>query len=140
VKIHLKSVLLFSFAMAWVTLAGCAMQSAAPEQDPAARITYTQAQANAGTMTFESRCRGCHDPSRFTADAFTGRWQDRTAAELFVFLRNAEPQPLHGGYANDHYLGLMAYIFELNDLPSGPTPLPSDLPALEVMSINWESN
>jgi len=126
-SLALPAALLVVFAAA-----GTVFRAQAPAPTP-----FTPAQANQGGMTFNSLCRGCHDPSRFSSESFTRRWEGRTVSELVAFLRNAEPRSLHGGYPDVHYLELTAFVLELNGLTSGPDALPSDPQVLENIRIHW---
>lgn len=95
---------------------------------------YTDDQARRGAVIYERSCDACHMPEYFT-DTFLQTWTGAPLSMLFEQLRATMPEDRPGALAAQDYADVLAYIFELNGLPSGETELPLQLEVLERIVI-----
>lgn len=110
---------------------------AAPEvaAAPAGEAFYTAAQADEGELLFRDFCSGCHSSGEFTGAGFLGSWGGRTAHDLFGFISQNMPEDAPGMLEPQEYADVIAYFFELNELPSGDARLTPDEALLESIEI-----
>jgi mono/diheme cytochrome c family protein len=95
---------------------------------------YTEDQARRGEMVYEGACGACHMREFFT-ESFLQSWTGAPVSMLFELLRTTMPEDRPGGLDRRQYADVLAYIFELNGLPSGQRELPSRLDELERIVI-----
>ena len=98
---------------------------------------YTAAQAARGRGVFESVCSECHEPSDWTDTAFLDRWNEDSVFRFwyYIFERmpHGEPMTLSRVQVTD----AVAYIFQLNGLPTGAVELGTDDDDLDNHWIIW---
>jgi hypothetical protein len=73
-------------------------------------------------------------------DAPTATWSGRTAAELFDYLRTTMPDNNPGRLSGRQYADIVAYLLQLNGMPTGPRSLSADPRQLEQIRIATWSN
>jgi mono/diheme cytochrome c family protein len=83
---------------------------------------YTSEQARAGLAVHEKYCAKCHHHSYFQG-AFLQPWRNQPVSELYDLIRLRMPVDRPGALRPREYVSLLAYVFELNQLPSGADPL-----------------
>ena len=101
---------------------------------------YSQDQARKGAETYRTYCSACHTPASHTGDAFQTTWSGRSAAELFDYLRTTMPDDNPGRLSRRQYADIVAYLLQLNGMPTGPRSLSADPRQLEQIRIAIWSN
>jgi mono/diheme cytochrome c family protein len=119
---------------------------------------YTVEQAERGRLYFYGSCNTCHiaDARTWTPDdlvagrgflngrglsllsvnnpdRFAERWQN--VARLYNKVRTTMPGHDAGGLSTTAYLGITAYILNVNQIPPGSRELQDDLPAMRAMRL-----
>ena len=131
-----------AFVVAFLTLAAAAMiapAAGAPAEAAAARqgaeaVAFTEVQAALGRSVYAGACAECHGVAleggshgpALTGVGFTSRWGERTAAELFDYVREEMPPGLGGTLSEEAYLGLAALVLRSNGHAAGGVPLTAD--------------
>jgi mono/diheme cytochrome c family protein len=121
-------------ALAGITAASRAQTAPRPEltlRDSA----YKAEQAARGDTTFHAVCVACHAESQFAGPKFLAAWEGGTAYQLFDLIRTQMPQDNPGSLSPEQYLGVTAYLFQLNGFPAGSRPLPQEAAALKKIRI-----
>jgi mono/diheme cytochrome c family protein len=118
---------------------GASAQNVSTPAPPSARGVYTEAQAARGEATYRANCTSCHATSAYAGDAFVRAWEGRTAFDLFELIRTTMPNDNPGRLSREQYADIVAYMFKLNRLPPGDTPLPSDDEGLKQVRIETRS-
>ena len=103
----------------------------APQGD---RGGFTEAQAEAGRSVYAGACAECHGAvfeggshgPALSGVGFTSRWGERTAAELFEYVRREMPPGLGGSLSDDAYLNVVALALEANGRAAGDVRLTAD--------------
>ncbi len=95
---------------------------------------YTQAQAAAGRLVYQTSCATCHsgdlsgrEGPQLAGANFLAQWGDRTAGELISYMQTTMPlggAPLPG----DSYVNLAAFILDANGARAGNQPLTAASP------------
>jgi mono/diheme cytochrome c family protein len=91
---------------------------------------YSQEQAAAGHITFNSYCAQCHRPDlkgalgpALVGDAFLQTWLNKPLGDLFNFEHSKMPANNPGSVPDDKLWTITAYILQKNGFPAGSTPL-----------------
>jgi mono/diheme cytochrome c family protein len=97
---------------------------------------YTAQQAARGQMQYEYSCGRCHqqelqgDSSRdippLNDDGFLKYWNGRSVKELFDLTTKTMPADSPASLRASSYLDVLAYIFQMNQFPSGGDELDSE--------------
>lgn len=95
---------------------------------------YTAGQARRGEGLFRDACSDCHMEHWFQG-SFLHAWNGATAGMLYERIRSTMPEDRTGGLANREYADILAYIFELNGLPTGDDELGSRRSELDRILI-----
>ena len=116
----------------WVALAnvpasqGITLNSPAPVQhneNAMTAVAYTAAQAKRGETTFHEKCASCHEGNGFGpplhGDPFWAAWAGKEARPLYSAIISTMPPSDPGSLSEKSVLDIVAYIFQLNSLPSG---------------------
>jgi hypothetical protein len=112
-------------------LLGCLLTTAAlvstgAAADNGARSTaegvYTADQAEQGLEVHEEYCAKCHHYSYFQG-GFLISWRNQPVSGLYDLIKLKMPEDRPGALKPKEYAALLAYIFELNDLPAGDDKL-----------------
>ena len=106
----------------------------AQEGDPA---SYTQAQAEAGRITYGRACASCHltnlrgdfEAPELAGPNFLNTWGRRPVGELFYLIRATMP-PDGPALGEQAYVDVVAYILEANGVPAGSSELDPEMGAL----------
>jgi len=104
---------------------------------------YTNEQAKRGRTTYAETCLKCHGENlgggeagpALAGDEFRGKWNGRTAGDLFGLVRKTMPSDDPGGLSNREYSDLVAYIFSVNEFPVGQNELSRDVSVLNEIRI-----
>lgn len=91
---------------------------------------FTEEQATEGEELFGQMCIDCHYTEDFTDNLFLRAWVGLPVRSLFERMRETMPEDAPGMLTAEEYAQVTAYILQLNDYPTGSTPLPEDPEAL----------
>ncbi len=97
---------------------------------------FTVEQAERGTQVYKRSCADCHPLDLYRGDVMKS-WEGASLFGLYDLILNRMPQNNPGSLKRREYVDLLAYILSLNEMPAGPTELPSDESALKKIVINW---
>jgi len=93
------------------------------DENAAATATYTAAQAKRGEAIFHEKCAECHEGNGFgpplQGDPFRATWSGKGARPLYSAIISTMPPSEPGSLSEKSVLDLVAYIFQLNNVPSG---------------------
>ena len=84
---------------------------------------YTAAQADRGKKTFNEKCSGCHEPSRFSGDAFLESWNNKTMKDIWDVASGTMPEDNPGSLKQQEYADILSYFLSLNEYPTGDAEL-----------------
>jgi len=121
--------------VAWLITVGASVGAASVAEAAQAPADggFTAEQAAAGWTEYARQCGECHGEGLDGAEApalrgvdFLNGWAGRTTDELFTYLRDEMPPGLGGSLADGVYLGLVAYILDMNGARPGDAPLTAD--------------
>src|SRR5207237_433073 len=92
---------------------------------------YTAEQAAAGRTAYEAYCASCHLPDlagRNEAPALAGTnfmrvWGARTMSTLLQYMQTTMPPGNRGGFGQETYVDLVAFLLEANGARAGERPL-----------------
>lgn len=97
---------------------------------------YTRRQADAGRDVWAMACQSCHAPTQHAGPTFKANWYGRSLGELLIYLRREMPQTDPGTLTDDEYVTLIAYLMQVNRMPTGPLPLAADSLTLHRIRID----
>lgn len=97
---------------------------------------FTAAQAAAGGDVYAGACTGCHTRASHAGVAFRKSWNGMLVFDLYDFISQTMPQDNPGGLSPGEYALVVAYLLEMNGMPAGSDPLPSDPAALKQIRID----
>jgi len=95
---------------------------------------YTEEQADRGAKVHEESCAACHMQDWFT-ETLLQSWAGATVDMLYDLLRTTMPEDRPGGLRPQQYADMLAYIFQLNRLPSGEEELQASNQELQKILI-----
>ena len=98
---------------------------------------FTAEQAERGEEVFSETCARCHPTSRFVGATFQPSWSQAPVSTLFTIVRTQMPFDNPGSLDRDEYAAVLAYLFELNDLPAGDRRLPASADSLRAFTIRF---
>ena len=84
---------------------------------------YTAAQAERGKKTFSEKCSGCHEPSRFSGDAFLESWNDKSMKDIWDVASGTMPEDNPGSLKQQEYADILGYFLSLNEYKAGDAEL-----------------
>jgi mono/diheme cytochrome c family protein len=94
-----------------------------PDDNVTTPAIYTTAQAKRGEAIFKDKCATCHDGNGFGPvlqdDSFWSAWGGRAARTLYSSIISSMPPMDPGSLSEKSVLDIVAYILQLNALPSG---------------------
>ena len=103
----------------------------------APKAIYTAEQATRGKDVYAGACVSCHaGMGNHTGPIFRARWGGRSVVELYQYVSENMPKNDPGSMSPDEYASVVAYLLQLNGMPAGATPLPTDTVALKTMTID----
>ena len=119
--------------VAW-SLAAVVLASAVASAQTATRLSFTEEQAEEGSVAYAERCASCHGetlddgevaPPLKGAD-FRERWRAETPEALFNLTADTMPQDQPGVLDEATYAAVVAFIYRENGSAAGSDPLPDD--------------
>jgi mono/diheme cytochrome c family protein len=121
-----------------VAIAGGSIGIAVAAQAPTKTTNdgvYTAAQALRGKTVFESKCTGCHEPSRFMGDTFYEAWNGKPMKELWDIASGTMPEDNPGSLKQQEYGDILAYFLSLNEFTPGDAELPGNAAAMAAIKV-----
>ena len=95
---------------------------------------YTVEQARRGEKVAKDVCSACHLQDWFTL-VLIPSWAGAQLSMLYELMVTTMPQDSPGGLTPQQYADVLAYVFELNELPAGKEELSADKEALRTILI-----
>jgi mono/diheme cytochrome c family protein len=121
-KCAIKASAGFAFLVAVALGSGCcaaAAQASAPGP-------FTQDQVDSGRKNFAENCAECHNKDlsggsapALAGKAFAGKWENRTTADLYTFIRTTMPLCQGGILGNSTYAEIVAFLLWANGAQPG---------------------
>ena len=96
---------------------------------------YTAAQAARGKTVFEAKCTACHEPSRFTGEAFFEAWDGKAMKEIWDVASGTMPEDNPGSLKQQEYGDILAYFLALNEFKAGDAELLGDAAAMAAIKV-----
>ena len=117
-------------------LAVCAAGVGAAQSTAAKSVwagVYTEAQARRGAELYTNSCASCHGDDlagieqapALTGDGFGDKWNAKTLNTMLAKLQEMPPTKPKS-LTPEQYADILAYMFYVNELPTGDAPLSSD--------------
>lgn len=125
---NIRKTSLVSAAIIGFGLSACAIA----EDKTISDGVYTQAQADAGKLVYDSSCKNCHN-MRFYRDLLKS-WNNQPLLYLWENIMGTMPADNPGSLMLDEYTDVIAYILSENDFPAGEHTLDPDN-GMEAISI-----
>jgi mono/diheme cytochrome c family protein len=129
------------FVATTICLAGFALAMA---QQATVRVgAYTVEQAKAGEAAYKANCASCHgddlegkgrNTPGLLGDEFLNGWRELPVADLFDKIQDTMPGDKPGKLTREQNAAILAYVFQMNKLPAGAAPLPSDKAGLAKLA------
>ncbi len=95
---------------------------------------YTVEQARRGELVAKDVCSSCHLEDWFT-ETLMQSWAGAPVSMLYELIATTMPQDSPGGLSQQQYADVLAYIFELNELPAGQEELSASKEVLGTILI-----
>ena len=114
-------------------------RTAGAQADPAATKSvlegvYTEEQARRGEKITNDACSDCHMEDLFTGSLLES-WAGATVEMLYELISTTMPEDRPASLERQQYADVLAYIFELNGLPTGQEELSARKEALARILI-----
>lgn len=117
--------------------AGAQSDSAAPVPARTTRSgIFSADQAAKGKDVYLGQCQSCHTAASLTATDFVANWNTKPLAELFTYLVENMPESEPGSLSKVQYAQVVAYILQLNNMPTGELELAAEAESLAGITID----
>ena len=127
------------FAISVVTAASQAVAAAPIGAQAPGKSTndgvYTKPQAERGQKVFADKCTACHEPSRFSGEAFHESWNGKALKELWDVASGTMPEDNPGSLKQQEYADILAYFLSLNEYPAGEAELQGNAMAMATIKV-----
>jgi mono/diheme cytochrome c family protein len=130
----LMSVVPSVFAIAMVTAATAPVATQVPTKSTNDGV-YTKAQSERGQKVFGEKCTACHEPSRFSGEAFHESWDNKALKELWDVASGTMPEDNPGSLKQQEYADILAYFLSLNAYPAGEAELEGNAAAMAAIKV-----
>ena len=80
-------------------------------------------------------CRSCHSAATHTGATFAQWWQGKQLSDLFLYVATKMPKNDPGSLAPEDAADVVAYLLQLNAMPTGKAELLPDPDALAKYRI-----
>ena len=104
------------------------------EQQSTLDGVYTVEQARRGEKIVAETCGACHMQDWFV-ETLMQSWAGAPVSMLYELIATTMPQDSPGGLSQQQYADVLAYIFELNELPAGQEELSASKEVLGTILI-----
>jgi PQQ-dependent dehydrogenase (methanol/ethanol family) len=92
---------------------------------------YTAAQAAEGLNVYQTNCSSCHladlagrnEAPALAGANFMNAWGTRSTSELIRYMQESMPPSNRGGFSDEVYAGIAAFVLQANGAPAGERPL-----------------
>ena len=122
-----------------VAIAGSSIGIAAAAAQAPTKTTndgvYTAAQAGRGKTVFDAKCSGCHEPSRFTGEAFFEAFNNKPMKDIWDIASGTMPEDNPGSLKQQEYADILAYFLQLNEFKPGDAELQGNAAAMAAIKI-----
>ena len=98
---------------------------------------YTPGQATRGEQLYLNICGGCHSARNYASQGFVREWSGHRLVELVEFLQSEMPKDDPGSLTAAQNAQIIAYLLQINRVPSGKVDLATDHAALESIVIEF---
>lgn len=95
---------------------------------------YTEEQAEQGKKIMRDVCAECHMDAEFMG-TFIKSWAGASVGDLFEEVSTLMPEDRPGSLRPGEYAAVLAYIFQLNGLPTGEVLMSSSIEELRKIII-----
>ena len=126
--------ILMTVAMAALTIGVVTAASQAPTKSTNDGV-YTKVQGERGQKVFSEKCTACHEPSRFSGEAFHESWDNKALKELWDVASGTMPEDNPGSLKQQEYADILAYFLSLNEYPAGDAELQGNASAMAAIKI-----
>jgi mono/diheme cytochrome c family protein len=112
---------------------------------------YNEAQSKRGQELYSGACSHCHGPRlngaaqsdqppspAIARAGFLRKWDGRTVAELFIYVRDQMPPDRPGTISEQEAIDAVAHMFAVSEIPAGDKELPTDPRALAGFVIKQQ--
>jgi mono/diheme cytochrome c family protein len=96
---------------------------------------YTKPQGERGQKVFADKCTACHEPSRFSGEAFHESWDNKPLKELWDVASGTMPEDNPGSLKQQEYADILAYFLSLNEYPAGDAELQGNAAAMAAIKV-----
>ncbi len=84
---------------------------------------------------FKKSCLECHVPDDYIGDAFKSKFVGGTVYDMWEQIRSSMPQADPGSLTKEQYTDLVAYLFQLNALPTRDADMPAVVDSLKAIKV-----
>lgn len=135
----LITVVITGFTIGIVTAASQTIATAPAGNQAATKSTndgvYTKAQGERGQKVFSEKCTACHEPSRFSGEAFHESWDGKALKELWDVASGTMPEDNPGSLKQQEYGDILAYFLSLNEYPAGEAELQGNAATMAAIKV-----
>ena len=128
----------FAMLAAATTLAvtmGAALHGAGAAEDHQRRRLHGARRPIAARRCSARSAARCHDPARFTGDAFFDAFDGKALKELWDIASGTMPEDNPGSLKPQEYGDIIAYFLQLNAFPTGDAELPGNAGAMANIKV-----
>ena len=118
----IRSVIIFTGTTLAMAVGVAALHAQTPQRTTNSAV-YTAAQAERGKQVFGEKCSACHDPARFTGDAFFDAFDGKVLKEVWDIASGTMPEDNPGSLKPQEYGDIIAYFLQLNAFATGDAEL-----------------
>src|ERR1700734_24231 len=134
-KASMRACAAFGIALGAASTAGL-WAAGAGAQTKSAPGPFTDAQAQAGQVLYNSRCASCHDAGgetiRLVGAGFTDTWKTRSTRDLYTRIKTTMPFNDPGSLSDGDAASVVAYVLKANGGVAGS----ADLTPATAVAIN----
>ena len=106
---------------------------------PATRSTlsgvFTTEQATRGRYVFLGSCKSCHAPESHVGANFARLWVGKPLLTLYKYVAEGMPENDPGSLGADANADVIAYLLQLNGMPTGVADLKPDTTLLRLILV-----
>jgi len=124
----------FAVGISVIVAAGAAVSGQAPTKTTNSGV-YTAPQAERGKKVFATACTTCHEPSRFSGEAFHEAWDGKAMKEIWDIASGTMPEDNPGSLKQQEYADILAYFLQLNEYPAGESELQPGAAAMAAIKV-----
>jgi S-disulfanyl-L-cysteine oxidoreductase SoxD len=98
---------------------------------------YTAAQAARGRAIQQRDCASCHSPADWEQGRILAGYHGASVYDLVDQIRMTMPMDGPGRLQYQEYTDIVAYLFQLNNVPPGASELPADEARLRAIRVEY---